>query len=581
MSNIDKNTAHTKVEGKQNSSNFQWIDFYQEIANKLLAFENRRQELIKGIYTILEKLELDNFLQDKFEDGSSGSLQDICPFTVMGIFNRGVKGINRTRIAQELAKLLGVSMPAPQTFDGIPILNNQNSWFFDYGYKQQKEDIDNLWKMFRQAITYADKNNDNNKIKFKEIYNNVIKQNHVKWNLTMGLYWIRPKHYLPLDRNSRKYIEIHLNDRRFSDYKVCSADEYFKLMDILKEEFKDENFPVHSFPELSYEAWLSSNDNSKPTKPNPTPSNKLKEETKTTMPYSIENILAEGCFLPKEQLEKILQRLQIKKNLILQGPPGTGKTWLAKRLAFALVGEKDAKTSKIRAVQFHPNLSYEDFVRGWRPSGDGKLALVDGIFMEMIQTAKKNLNLEYVVVIEEINRGNPAQIFGEMLTLLEADKRIEDEALTLSYQRKDGKRIFIPKNLYIIGTMNIADRSLALVDLALRRRFAFINLMPLFNEAWEKWLKDCGIAESAIETIKTCLTALNKQISEDPNLGTQFQIGHSYFTPSEKEKEKKIADVYEWFEQIIESEISPLLDEYWFDNPDKAKAAKDLLKISV
>ncbi|MFZ7200653.1 McrB family protein [Avibacterium avium] len=576
MSNIDKNTTHTKVEGKQNSSDFQWIDFYQEIANKLLAFENRRQELINWIYETSKKVANLSYLKDEFEKGVKEPLKDICPFTVMGTFNRGTKEDNRKEIAQALAKLLGVSVPVPQTFEGIPILNNQKSWFFDYGYKQQKEDIDNLWKMFRQAITYSDENNDSNKIKFKEIYNNVIKQNHVKWNLTMGLYWIRPKHYLPLDRNSRKYIEIHLKDRRFYDHKVYSADEYFKLMDILKDKFKDGSFPVHSFPELSYKAWLSSNDNSKPTKPNPTPSNKLKEETKTTMPYSIENILAEGCFLPKEQLEKILQRLHIKKNLILQGPPGTGKTWLAKRLAFALIGEKDA--GKIRAVQFHPNLSYEDFVRGWRPSGDGKLELVDDIFMEMIQTAHNDPSSKYVVVIEEINRGNPAQIFGEMLTLLEADKRIEDEALTLSYQRKDGKRIFIPKNLYVIGTMNIADRSLALVDLALRRRFAFINLMPSFNEAWEKWLKNYGIAESAIETIRTCLTALNKQISQDPNLGTQFQIGHSYFTPSSKEK---IADVYEWFEQIIESEILPLLDEYWFDSPDKAKEAKDLLKISV
>ena len=136
---------------------------------------------------------------------------------------------------------------------------------------------------------------------------------------------------------------------------------------------------------------------------------------------------------------------------------------------------------QLKAVQFHPNLSYEDFVRGWRPSGEGKLALIDGPFMEAINIAK-NSSTPYVVVIEEINRGNPAQIFGEMLTLLEADKRNSDEGLELSYRKSDDERVYIPENLYVIGTMNIADRSLALVDLALRRRFAFIESFFFFQE---------------------------------------------------------------------------------------------------
>ena len=165
--------------------------------------------------------------------------------------------------------------------------------------------------------------------------------------------------------------------------------------------------------------------------------------------YSIENILTDGCFLEREKLETILERLRDKKNLILQGPPGTGKTWLAKKLAFALIGE--LKEDKIRPVQFHPNLSYEDFVRGWRPSGDGKLDLVDGPFLQMINTAKDDPESKYAIIIEEINRGNPAQIFGEMLTLLESDKRNENEALELSYRKREGERVFIPENLYVIG----------------------------------------------------------------------------------------------------------------------------------
>ena len=137
--------------------------------------------------------------------------------------------------------------------------------------------------------------------------------------------------------------------------------------------------------------------------------------------YGIDNIIADGCFLSQPTLEAMLQRLRSKRNLILQGPPGTGKTWLAKKLAYALIGRKDE--SKVRPMQFHPNLSYEDFVRGWRPQGDGRLELVDGPFLQVVEDAREDPDSEYVMVIEEINRGNPASIFGEMLTLLEADKR--------------------------------------------------------------------------------------------------------------------------------------------------------------
>ena len=140
-----------------------------------------------------------------------------------------------------------------------------------------------------------------------------------------------------------------------------------------------------------------------------------------TVRYSVDDIVQDGCFVEQQRISNMLERLRSKKNLILQGPPGTGKTWLAKRLAWALVGRKDA--SCVRAVQFHPNLSYEDFVRGWRPSSDGTLDLVDGPFLEMVQAAIRDAEDPYVLVIEEVNRGNPAQILGEMLTLLEVDKR--------------------------------------------------------------------------------------------------------------------------------------------------------------
>ena len=297
------------------------------------------------------------------------------------------------------------------------------------------------------------------------------------------------------------------------------------------------------------------------------------QQPEPAIPYSVDDIIADGCFLERSRLEGMLERLKKRKNVILQGPPGTGKTWLAKRLAFALVGRKSER--RVRPFQFHPNLSYEDFVRGWRPSGDGRLALVDGPFLEAIEDAGKEPSLDFVVVIEEINRGSPAQIFGEMLTLLEADKRTSQEALALSYRRHPGERIHIPPNLYVIGTMNVADRSLALVDLALRRRFAFIDLDPAFGDLWRNWVSERFSVNTAfVADIEQRLTALNQSIATDSLLGPQFRVGHSVVTPSGQEE---IDDPVSWFRQTVETEIGPLLEEYWFDQPSRASEEKDKL----
>ena len=290
--------------------------------------------------------------------------------------------------------------------------------------------------------------------------------------------------------------------------------------------------------------------------------------------YGIVDILDDGCFLSKEALNSALSRLSAKKNLILQGPPGTGKTWLAKRLGYALIGTKNRTITRkcMRVIQFHPSLSYEDFVRGWRPDGNGQLSLIDGVFLEVVEAARAERDRLFIVIIEEINRGNPAQIFGEMLTLLEKDKRKEDEAIELSYRRGRTERIHIPENLYVIGTMNIADRSLALVDLALRRRFAFVSLEPTFNKSWQKWCTtQAGMDSATLAEIKQRMTELNEKITTDRSLGTQFRIGHSYVTPVPGER---IADTWAWFTEIVETEIAPLLEEYWFDNLNKAADSK-------
>jgi 5-methylcytosine-specific restriction protein B len=563
---------------------FNWPRFYEAVADKLLTFRNRRDELIAGIHVIASKVDGLSNLQDQFADGSSGPLKDICPFTAMGIFNRGITDANRKAIASELASLLGVSEPIPDSFEGIPVLNNQKSWFFGFDNKRQPDDIDTLWEAFAQAIAFAESDDAEARSAFVSAYDNATQRYGVGWNLTIGLYWIRPWNFPTLDSQSQRYISKKLNIQIGMNGPKgrCNATDYLAVLDTLEARFQEDAYPVHSFPELSLAAWLFK-DSGTSAHPNATDPDAQDDEADATPeaevtaapiePYSVDDILTDGCFIAREKLEKILDRLRTKKNLILQGPPGTGKTWLAKRLAFALMGQRD--DSKVRAVQFHPNLSYEDFIRGWRPVGDGKLTLVDGPFVEMMKAATKDPTSRHVVVIEEINRGNPAQIFGEMLTLLEVDKRTPNEALELSYKRSDGERVFIPDNLYVIGTMNIADRSLALVDLALRRRFAFIDLEPTLGKPWHDWVQSqCGIDSEILVEIEKRLITLNNEISADAGLGPQFRVGHSYVTPPFG---IPISDARKWFRQVVDTEIGPLLDEYWFDSLEKSQKARERL----
>jgi 5-methylcytosine-specific restriction protein B len=522
------------------------------------------------------------------ENEKSAPLEDIDPFTIMGIFNRGTTDDNRRDVAKRIAAFLGVAEPLPKSFEGIPVLNQQMSMFFGYSEDRKPGDIDALWNIFDKALDFADADDADTRTDFIEAYTNASQVHCVGWNLTMGLYWFRPWAFPTLDKQSQTYIssKLQMTIGRNGAKHRASAEDYLEILDTLKVRFLEDGYPVHSFPDLSLAAWQyrkpstsivedktkelvdESDEDFEPDQP-------LFREP--PVPYSLEVLLGEGCFIANDRLDFILQSLRQKKNLILQGPPGTGKSWLAKRMGYALIGAKDE--SKLRAVQFHPNLSYEDFVRGYRPNGQGKLELVEGPFMEMIAAAAKDPNERYVIVIEEINRGNPAQIFGEMLTLMEADKRNPDEALELSYRKRPGEKVSIPDNLYIIGTMNIADRSLALVDLALRRRFAFVELEPLFNEAWRSWvLEKMPIDPELLDAFANRIAELNSTIEGDPNLKRQCRIGHSYLTPSSK---NDIKDPVAWYRQVVETQIGPLLEEYWFDQLDKASSAKVRLLVGL
>lgn len=565
---------------------FLWTEFYGAVAEKLLDFREDRKPLIEGIHKIATKVSGLSYLQDKFADGSAGPLQDICPFTAIGTFNRSMTDANRKLIAAEIAQFLGVSVPVPDTFDGIPVLNNQKSWFFGYATKRGEGDIDALWRVFAAAAEFVGSEIPEHRAELALAYDAATHVWGVKWNLTTGLYWAHPWEFPTLDLPSRSYIEdrLRIPISQAGPQKPIDAKGYLTLIDNLSSRFSEDDYPVHSFPELSLASWQFGDqedvgpdglDDASPDDLDDAEDQQqgVVQPTPTLEAYSVTDVLKDGCFLSQAEIERLLERLRTKKNLILQGPPGTGKTWIAKRLAYALMGEKD--DARIRAVQFHPNLSYEDFVRGWRPTGDGKLTLADGVFMEAIRAASKNPTSKFVVIIEEINRGNPAQIFGELLTLLEAGKRTPSEALELCYPDADGKRrpVHVPENLYVVGTMNIADRSLALVDLAFRRRFAFATLEPKLGASWRGWvIQQCGIDPELAKGIEQRISSLNQKIEQD--LGIQFRIGHSYVTPPQRLEPGSTRD---WFVQVAETEIGPLLEEYWFDSPKTAKDALEKL----
>jgi 5-methylcytosine-specific restriction protein B len=284
-------------------------------------------------------------------------------------------------------------------------------------------------------------------------------------------------------------------------------------------------------------------------------------------PYTQAEARAE-LFISDAALAEALAGLRRRRNLLLQGPPGTGKTFLARRLAWLVLGAQDE--SRIELVQFHPSYGYEDFILGFRPDAEGRFHLVPGVLPLLCQRAAADPDRPYFLLIDELNRGNVPRIFGELLLLLEADKRGPAHSLRLPYAPPEAPRFFVPANLYVIGTLNLADRSLSPIDYALRRRFAFVGLEPQFGPALERFLRTQQLPPVLVERLITRMSQLNQTIADDPELGPDFQLGHSYFcqpptapTPEEAE---------EWLRLILEQEIGPLLADYWRDQPSTAAA---------
>ncbi len=281
--------------------------------------------------------------------------------------------------------------------------------------------------------------------------------------------------------------------------------------------------------------------------------------------YTKTDFLAD-VYIKDTEYQRVVNLLKSKKNIILQGPAGVGKTFMAKRLAYSILGEKN--TARVKTIQFHQSYSYDDFFMGYRPTNNG-LELKYGVFYNFCKQATLDSERDYFFIIDEINRSNLSKVFGELFMLIENDKRGEEIQLTYT-----DELFSIPSNLYIIGMMNTADRGLSMLDYALRRRFGFYEILPAFDSVGFMGYQAI-VSNSKFNKLILEIKNLNKEIAFDENLGKGFLIGHSYFINNSVKIDS------EWLQDVIDFEILSLLNEYWYDEPDKIEEWKNRLNDAI
>ncbi|MEL3712096.1 AAA family ATPase [Staphylococcus borealis] len=407
-----------------------WVDFYHELAEKLVYYQDKRNELIEIINNVYKTTGINLPTLD-----SNKEMIDIDPFTIFALFNKGsMRNINKIKILTEFASYFDIKSKVPTSFDSIPTVNNQNATYYNFKEYRNEDDIDKLWELFINALNYAKDPSKGNKVKFIESFNeSITKSGNGNSKLTGGLYWIAPKTFSNFDKWSIWYIfdtnklPKELIKAQLKPKGKLTGEHYLELIDMVKTILNSGETNIDNFVDLSHEAWRYSKEVNKSVikEKEDTKYGKLPKDTKQEADdviYGKQEFLNE-VFINESNYDRLIQLLQRKKNVILQGPPGVGKTYAAKRLAYSIIGSK--KEERIKLVQFHQSYSYEDFIMGYRPNGSG-FELTTGAFYDFCKKAENDRENAYFFIIDEINRGNLSKIFGELFMLIENDKRDEE-----------------------------------------------------------------------------------------------------------------------------------------------------------